>query len=97
MELCSLHALIACFSWSNLYLDGGLVYDDIDYVEISPITLEIASAPRNPFGRISAGYEIQFASLTIALEAAHTSSLNTNADRGVNSIGLRARWYPFRR
>lgn len=26
--VCSLHALIACFSWSNLYLDGGMAWAD---------------------------------------------------------------------
>jgi hypothetical protein len=97
MEICSLHALIACFSWSNLYLDTGLIYEDVDYVEINPATLEVASAPGNPIGRASLGYELRFQSLIIALEASHTSSLETSKDRGVNSISLRARWHPFRR
>lgn len=97
MDGCSLYALIACFSWSNLYLDTGLIYEDVKYVEVNPVTLDVASVPSNPLGRASLGYELRFDSLSIALEASHTSSLATSADRGVNSISLRARWYPFRR
>lgn len=94
--LATLHTLIACFSWSNLYLDGGMVFDDINYVEINPVTLESVAIERNPFGRASLGYELRFKSATFSIEATHTSSLATNADRGVNSIGIKARWYPFR-
>jgi hypothetical protein len=97
MEICSLHALIACFSWSSLYLDGGLIYEDIKFVEINPVTLDVAAAPHNPLGRTALGYELRFQSLTVALEASHTSSLATNSDRGINAISLRARWFPFRR
>jgi hypothetical protein len=94
---CTLAFFLSCFSWSNLYLDGGFIYDDISYVEINPTTLEVASAPRNPFGRAAIGYEMRFKGLTLSLEASHVSSLNTNADRGVNAISVQARWYPFSR
>ena len=93
---CTLATLIACFSWSNLYLDGGVLYNDIRYVEVNPVTLETAAVEKNPFGRAAIGYELKFRSVEFALEASHTSSLATNSDRGANAIGIRARWYPFR-
>jgi len=94
--ICSLASLIACFSISNLYLDSALVYEDVTYVEINPVTMERVAAPRNPLGRAAIGYQISFRSFDVAVEASHQSSLITSADRGVNSISLRARWYPFR-
>ena len=110
MDGCSLFALIACFSWNNLYLDGGLQYQDADVQRTGHFTtvnhdgnaVETVITPfsyiadENPYGRLSLGYQIEFRSVTMALEISHISSLETNADRGVNTIGLRARWYPFR-
>lgn len=110
MDGCSLLALIACFSWTNLYIDGGLQFQDIGQRRMEWIsrtnhegsaietvtTLEPVDDPYNPYGRLALGYQIEFKSITLSLEAAHTSSLETNTDRGVNSVGLRMRWYPFR-
>lgn len=50
----------------------------------------------NPYGQLTIGYELRFTNITWGLEATHTSSIATGRDRGVNSISLRARWYPFR-
>lgn len=93
---CAIATIIACFGWSNLYLDGGLVFDDVHYVEINPITYQVAAIESNPYGRATLGYELRFRSATLSIEASHTSSLATTSDRGVNSIGITARWFPFR-
>ena len=108
--VCSIHALIACFNWSGFYVDGGLQFQDEDahrtgyYTDINHggnaietvITPYPYSADENPYGRFALGYQVEFKSVTISLEASHMSSLSTNADHGVNAIGFRARWYPFR-
>jgi hypothetical protein len=93
---CTIAALIACFNWSNFYFDGSLIYNDINYIEINPTTLEIAAVERNPFGAAAIGYEMRFRNVTLSFEAVHVSSLQTNEDRGVNSLQFQARWYPFR-
>lgn len=110
MDGCSLFALVACFSWSNLYLDGGLQFQDEDahragyYTSVNQsinaietvITPFPYSADENPYGRFALGYQVEFKSITLSLEASHVSSLATNKDRGVNAISFKARWYPFR-
>jgi hypothetical protein len=110
MDGCSLFALISCFSWSNLYIDGGLQFQDQagfnehHYVEVKrlPGVTETVTTPyytdglMNPYGRLALGYQIEFKSVTLSLEASHTSSFDTDADRGINAIGLKARWFPFR-
>lgn len=111
---CSLAALIACFSWSNLYLDGGLLYQDggehftnsrltsaivVDGSNVTQMDVQEVSsvnAARNPYGRLSLGYQIDFESISWRLEASHISSVDTSHDRGVNSIAISARWFPFR-
>lgn len=111
MDLCSLHALIACFSWSSLYFDGGLAYQDITVARSEMRTtfnhegsaVETVTAlyswrdDQNPYGRLALGYEMNFSSVTWRVEASHLSSINTGTDRGVNALSLSARWYPFRR
>jgi hypothetical protein len=108
--VCSIHTLIACFNWSNLYLDGGLQYNDYEtprvewreYVTVLPSVIEtlrvqeIVSERENPYGRIALGYEVSFPSVTLRLEAAHLSSFATSDDRGLNSVNFSVRWYPFR-
>lgn len=110
MDGCSLLTLLACFSWSNVYVDGALQYQDLgeERTEIrtqinrlpgvteTVRTFEQTDAAQNPYGRFALGYQIEFRNVTFALEATHTSSLITNSDRGVNALSLRARWYPFR-
>jgi hypothetical protein len=110
MDGCSLFALIACFNWSGFYVDGGLSFQDsspvhqewattVNYLPTATETVRTqytTDEPLNPYGRFALGYQIEFKSVTLSLEAAHVSSLATNRDRGVNSIGLKARWYPFR-
>lgn len=107
---CSLYALLACFSWSSLYVDGGLSFQDSSPVHqewqtqinaragaIETVRTQFTTdRPLNPYGRVALGYEVRFGSVTMALEASHVSSVETTADRGVNAIGIRARWYPFK-
>lgn len=108
--LTTLHTLLACFSWSNLYIDGGLQYQDITVprsvmrttVYRTPSAVETVTAlyswddDQNPYGRLALGYELRFHSVSWRVEATHISSINTGTDRGVNAIGISARWYPFR-
>lgn len=94
---CSLAALIACFSMSNLYVDAGLAYEDVIYWEVNQTTLALESVPKNPMGRATLGYELRFRNAAFAIEASHVSSVVTGNDGGTNSIGIKARWYPFKR
>jgi hypothetical protein len=110
MDGCSLFALLACFSWSNLYLDGDMHFTDADVQRTGHFTtvnhegnaVETVITPfsymadESPYGRFALGYQIEFKNVTLALEASHVSSLVTNEDRGTNAIGIKARWYPFR-
>lgn len=108
---CTIATLIACFSWSNLYLDGGLQYNDYDTLRpgftdsvtiatasaVETISYQTAIAERdNPYGRIALGYELAFSSVSLRLEASHLSSLASDDDHGLNAISFSARWYPFR-
>src|SRR5687768_9535296 len=109
---CSLVALIACFSWSNLYLDTGVSFHDRgeyftatehaallteqgDLIQEAAV-VRTANNARNPYGRLSLGYQIDFTELSWRMELSHVSSLETGKDRGVNSLSISARWYPFR-
>lgn len=110
---CSLAALIACFSWSNLYVDGDLSFHDRgEYftsreraallTEQGDLIQEAAQVrtvnkARNPYGRLSLGYQIDVAEISWRLDLSHVSSLETGKDRGVNSISISASWFPFRR
>lgn len=107
---CSLAALIACFSWSNLYIDSGLSVQDYSFEHqterasylfldgaYQPMTYEVRSSHAgNPYGRVALGYELNFRKVSWSMEASHVSSLNTDSDRGINAISINARWYPFR-
>lgn len=106
---CSLAALIACFSWSGLYIDGDLSYLDadvprrewfsqivqLDWGTESIIQTRENTRPSNPYGRLAIGYQVEFRSVTFALEGWHMSS-TVDGDRGFNAVSLRARWFPFR-
>jgi hypothetical protein len=107
---CTLAALVACFSWANFYVDGGLSWQDrgLPLTESRAIPVVIDNEPhtfytsnvrydrKNPYASGALGYEIRFRSLSLALEASHRSSAAVGYDEGINSIGLKARWYPFR-
>lgn len=103
---CTLSALIACFSWSGLYVDTGLQFHDVGpygrtYLDSpnieTPIEYREFRLPaRNPYGRFAIGFEVTFDSVTWTLAAQHVSSLDTGEDHGVNSVSLGMRWYPFR-
>jgi hypothetical protein len=110
MDGCSLFALIACFSWSNFYVDGGLSYQDSDFPRqewrtstyVSPSVIETITAqemsdePYNPYGRAALGYEFRFKAITLSAEAWYSGSMASDGAPAVKGIGLRARWYPFR-
>jgi hypothetical protein len=109
---CSLAVLVACFSWSNLYVNSDLVVFDqgvqtYSYNERAYIWRDnqIAfvnswdttnSRANNPYGRFSIGYEIDLGGLVLGFQAEHTSSVTDSDDRGVNGLAIKARWYPFR-
>lgn len=109
---CSLFALIACFSWSNLYLDTEISYQDRSvpyhyWKDVSPTasdtgavesayTSTIGADGQNPYYRGAIGIKIPFQSIDVMAEVFHESSIATNKDHGVNGIAIRARWFPFR-
>lgn len=109
---CSLFALITCFSWSNLYIDSDLMIldhgvqsytqqkdmyawfdDSFHYIKSDSAT---RSSADNPYGRLVIGYQVELKTVTLSLQAEHTSSLATDGDRGVNGLAIKARWFPFR-
>jgi hypothetical protein len=112
---CTLATLIACFSWSGLYVDSGVSIQDRgdtyfvtapEYFE-RPLTNGVVESGtevvtreidvrRNPYGRFALGYQVNIGSLVLSIEASHKSSLDTSKDRGINSLGISARWFPFR-
>jgi hypothetical protein len=105
---CTLATLIACFSWSGLYVDTGLVAQDVgafEYTQIQTmlpppndlIRVQDSRAARNPYGRLELGYELKVGSVVWSLSVAHLSSLKTDKDRGVNSVSFGMRWHPFTR
>jgi hypothetical protein len=110
MDGCSLFALIACFSWSNLYLDGGMQYQDADvqragyFKEVNHVGNAIETvltpmsytADENPFGRAALGYELRFTRVTLSAEAFIAGSLLDDGAEPVKGFGIKARWYPFR-
>jgi hypothetical protein len=109
---CTLAALIACFSWSGLYLDSGISWIDREvpyhyWKDISPPPRadgvretarlsSIGNESQNPYLRNAIGLQINFRSLDVSLEAFHDSSMSSNQDRGVNGLAIKARWFPFR-
>lgn len=110
---CSFVALIACFSWSNLYIDAQVSYQDrsVPYHEWayagtstsagglveSTWRSTITAENENPYMRNAIGMKLPFRSIDISLEAFHDSSLSSNKDRGVNGFAIKAQWFPFRR
>lgn len=109
---CSLAALIACFSWSNLYIDAQISYQDrsVPYHEwVYEGTTNAASGvvettyrstilneDESPYMRNAIGFRLPFRAIDVSLEAFHDSSMSSKKDRGVNGIALRAQWFPFR-
>lgn len=108
--IATLQTLIACFSWSNLYVDGGVQYNDYEMPRTewtTPITItgpnavetisyqSVETERENPYGRLALGYEIALQSVALRIEASHVSSFAAD-DRGLNSLTFSVRWYPFR-
>lgn len=109
---CSIAALIACFSWSNLYIDAQVSYQDraVPYHEwaymgtsVSQDGLvestwlsKISSENENPYLRNAIGIKLPFRSIDVSAEIFHDSSMSSDRDRGVNGVALRAQWFPFR-
>lgn len=96
MDLCTLAALITCFSWSNIYVDGGLQYTDTELWEMDVETGRYSTTSRNPLGVAAVGYEIDFNRWRFSLDLRHASSLNTGKDHGRNTLGFNVRYYPFK-
>jgi hypothetical protein len=108
--LATLHALIACFSWSNLYIDSGISFQDSDAPHTEWVTrtnhagnaietvtaLESSDEPYNPYGRAALGYELRFGAVTLSGEAFYSRSLDDNGPAAVKGIAIKARWYLFR-
>jgi hypothetical protein len=96
--ICSLQALLACFSWSNLYVHGGLSYEDVRYYEFSLATNDAVAVSGNPLGDIGIGFRADISRrLTVDLRMfGHRSSLSSGGDRGVNYAMLSVDWRPFR-
>lgn len=109
---CSLFALIACFSWSNFYLDNQVSYQDrtVPYhywKDVSPppsatgvvetaYISSIGHENQNPYYRGSIGIRLPFKSIDVSAEVFHDSSISSKGDRGVNGVAIRAQWFPFR-
>lgn len=108
---CSLAALIACFSWSNLFVDTSVVFQDNgierifigdsyvwnDGYQLADHAVARYQFAENPYGKLAVGYQVQINGMTWTLEAAHSSSLTSGKDRGINSLALGVRWFPFSR
>jgi hypothetical protein len=109
---CSLATLVACFSWSNLYIDSEMIildhgvqtfaYRETEYARYTSELWYVTSSEQtirradNPYGRLSIGYQLELGNLVLAFQAEHTSSLATDDDRGINGLAIKARWFPFR-
>ena len=109
---CSLAALIACFSWSNLYLGAQLTYQDYSapYHEwryagttTSPgglvettYTSVISEENENPYFRPTLGFKLPFRSVDVTVGAYHQSSVSSKRDRGINGVFIDAQWFPVR-
>ena len=109
---CSLAALLACFSWSNLYIDAQISYQDrsVPYHEWrylgtttaasglieTTYVSTITNKDENPYGRTALGFRLPFRAVDASLEAFHDSSLSSDKDRGVNGVAFRVQWFPFR-
>lgn len=110
--VCSIHALIACFNWSGLYLDAGVEYydqplrstlvrDQHHYHDgrnygFGGYTEAVYNDGAN-YGYAAIGYEFGGERLSFNLRATHNSSFDTGRDRGVNSVSFGFRWRPFAR
>jgi hypothetical protein len=107
---CSIHALLACFSWSSFYVDGGLSYQDADFPHLEWVTrtnhggnaietvtaLETVDDAYNPYGRFALGYEWRFSAVTLSAEGFYSGSFNDSGAPAVKGVAIKARWYPFR-
>jgi hypothetical protein len=110
---CSLAALIACFSWSNFYVDAQISYQDrsVPYHEWAYIGTTTATSglietthrstisyeKENPYMRPAIGIKLPFRSIDISAEIFHESSISSDRDRGVNGFAVKAQWFPFKR
>jgi hypothetical protein len=113
--MCSLLALLSCFSMNGFYVDAQLIHSNkgagivaYDYVTATthikgygPVNVtypvyRVEDEPRNPYGRISIGYDVKFSDrFSMSLDYSHESSLATNKDRGEERISLGVTWRPF--
>lgn len=110
---CTLAALVACFSWSGLYIDTGIQYRDKGLPVTTQVPIDFTSADgrfhtvgvmdsvsykrENPYGSFAIGFEISGRKWSASLEGFHLSSMSTGRDDGINGVSLGVRVYPFRR
>lgn len=96
---CTLATLAACFSLSNVYLDGHVSVIDqaITHYHFNGAQWSIDREYQNPYGGFAVGFSVPFDRVTFSLEASHMMSSIGHKDEGINAISLRARWFPFRR
>lgn len=109
---CTIAALLTCFHLSGVYVDSGLSYQDSGVFQtftrdiwatdaeghgdvISEHT-DTVHRSHSPYGRLALGYQLEFGNKTLSLEASHVSSVATTKDRGINSLSLSMRWFPWR-
>lgn len=109
---CTLATLIACLSWSNLYLDAQISYQDRsvpyhEWVSMGTSTSQsgliestwlstISNENENPYLRNAIGLRLPFRSIDVSAECFHDSSMSSDRDRGVNGCAIKAQWFPFR-
>lgn len=97
---CTLAAIIACFSWSNFYVDSHLSVIDapVRHYRFTGASYVEHREYQNPYAGFGIGIALPINNnLTISFEASHMLSSVTSRDDGINAVSVRARWYPFRR
>jgi hypothetical protein len=109
---CSFAALIACFTWSNLYLDASAIaLDDAMMGRAEWRVDELRSDglvethgryvwvddPFNPYGKLALGYQMQLGSVTFTAEVSRMESFEDSPENAVHALSVGMRWYPFRR
>lgn len=108
---CSIAALIACFSWSGLYVDTGFTSMDLSTPRQEWRTFNFtnssgvhetggsyvnASDYAKSYGRFAVGYTLDFGSVQLSLEGSQTYGLASESVNRIRAVSVNARWYPFR-
>lgn len=101
---CTLATLLtsACLSWSNLYLDGhiSVIDEPVTRYEFDGANWIATPDYQNPYGGYTIGLMIPLEpvkGMSFSIEASHLLSSIEYKDKGINAIGIHARWFPFRK